>query len=78
MIGLIKSMKELDFSKRLVEVSCKTLILCSEKDRSNRKVAEQLSNRIMGAKLEMIQSAGHEANIDNPEGTADIINTFWS
>ncbi|ONK22335.1 hypothetical protein BLX87_16705 [Bacillus sp. VT-16-64] len=76
-IQLMKSMKELDFSMRLSAISCKTLILCGEKDKPNRKAAKQLSNLIMDAKLKFIQSAGHEANVDNPEGMAKIIKSFW-
>lgn len=76
-IQLMKSMKELDFSKRLSEISCETLILCGEKDKPNRKAAKQLSNQIMDAKLKFIQNAGHEANVDNPEGMAKIIKSFW-
>ncbi|WP_339164426.1 alpha/beta fold hydrolase [Siminovitchia sp. FSL W7-1587] len=76
-IQLMKSMKELDFSMRLSEISCKTLILCGEKDKPNRKAAKQLSNLIMDAKLKFIQNAGHEANVDNPEGMAKIIKSFW-
>ncbi|NBJ71521.1 MULTISPECIES: alpha/beta hydrolase [Clostridia] len=76
-IQLMKSMRKLDFSLRLSEISCKTLILCGEKDKLNKKAAKQLSNLIMDAKLEFIQNAGHEANSDNPEGTAQIIKNFW-
>lgn len=71
-------MKKLDFSKRLSEISCKTLILCGEKDRPNRKAAEQLGHRIMDAKLDIIQGVRHEANSDNPEGLAEIIKAFWN
>lgn len=71
-------MKTLDFSNRLSEISCKTLILCGEKDKPNRKAAKQLGNLIMDAKLKSIQNDGHEANIDNPEDTAKIIEGFWT
>lgn len=77
-IQLMKSMKTLDFSNRLSEIACETLILCGEKDRPNRKAAKQLAILIMDAKLKFIQNAGHEANIDNPEDTAKIIKNFWT
>ncbi|MCT1903580.1 alpha/beta fold hydrolase [Oceanobacillus sojae] len=77
-IQLTTSMKKLDFSQQLSDISCQTLILCGEKDKPNRKAAEQLSGRISGAKLEIIEQAGHEANADNPEVLAEIIKSFWN
>lgn len=77
-IQLTSSMKKLDFSRQLSDISCPTLILCGEKDKPNRKAAEQLSSLINGAKLEIIKQAGHEANVDNPEGLAEIIKIFWN
>ncbi len=75
-IQLTSSMKKLDFSHQLSDISCPTLILCGEKDKPNRKAAEQLSSLINGAKLEIIKQAGHEANVDNPEGLGEIIKIF--
>lgn len=77
-IQLTKSMEDLDFSRQLSNISCQTLILCGEKDKPNKKAAEQLSSLITGAKLEIIMQAGHEANADNPEGLAEIIKDFWN
>lgn len=77
-IQLTSSMKKLDFSHQLSDISCPTLILCGEKDKPNRKAAEQLSSLINGAKLEIIKQAGHEANVDNPEGLGEIIKIFWN
>jgi len=77
-IQLTTSMKQLDFSRKLADISCPTLILCGEKDKPNKKAAEQLSSLIAGASLKIIRKAGHEANVDNPQELAEIINDFWS
>ncbi|WP_152656648.1 alpha/beta fold hydrolase [Oceanobacillus sp. CFH 90083] len=77
-IQLTTSMKELDFSQQLTEISCQALILCGEKDKPNRKAAAQLNSRIAGARLKIIQKAEHEANTDNPQEFAGIINNFWN
>ncbi|MFD1065579.1 alpha/beta fold hydrolase [Oceanobacillus locisalsi] len=77
-IQLTSSMKELDFSKQLAEISCPTLILCGEKDKPNRKAAEQLSSEIHDADLEIVKEAGHEANADNPQRLAEIVGDFWN
>lgn len=77
-IQLTTSMKQLDFSRELADISCPTLILCGEKDKPNKKAAEQLSSLINGASLKIIRKAGHEANTDNPKELSEIINDFWN
>ncbi|MFD1388494.1 alpha/beta fold hydrolase [Oceanobacillus oncorhynchi subsp. oncorhynchi] len=77
-IQLTTSMKQLDFSRKLADISCPTLILCGEKDKPNKKAAEQLSSLIADASLKIIRKAGHEANVDNPQELAEIINGFWN
>ncbi|GIO17530.1 acyl-CoA thioester hydrolase [Oceanobacillus oncorhynchi subsp. incaldanensis] len=77
-IQLTNSMKQIDFNRQLADISCPTLILCGEKDKPNKKAAEQLSSLIAGASLKIIRKAGHEANVDNPQELAEIINDFWS
>lgn len=41
-------MKDLDFSGRLEEIRCPTLILCGEKDGANLKSARFLAGHIPG------------------------------
>ena len=41
-----KSMKNLDFSSRVSEIKCKTLIICGEKDKANIKSAYYLAKHI--------------------------------
>ena len=69
-------MKQLDFSERLKEVTCKTLVINGENDRINRKASKQLSELIPNAKLVILENSGHEANLDNPSGLAAEINKF--
>ena len=73
-LRLTKSMIELDFSAELTKISCDTLIICGAKDKANFKAAKGLSERILTAKLKIIENAAHEVNKDNPEELAKIIN----
>lgn len=69
-------MKQLDFSERLKEVTCKTLVINGENDKINRKASKQLSELIPNAKLVILENSGHEANLDTPSGLAAEINKF--
>ena len=76
-IGLTKSMMDLDFSKRLKDISCPTLILCGEKDGANKKAAKGLAENIPNAKLRLVDRAGHELNVESPDGLAAILSAFY-
>ena len=77
-IQLSKSLIALDFSKRLADLRCSTLILCGEKDSANKKAARELAHQIPEAEFRTVNGAGHEVNADAPEKLASIINEFWS
>ena len=66
-IKLTTSMMDIDFSKELNRISCSALIVCGAKDTANKKAAKELFDNIKGAKLQIIENAGHEVNVDSPE-----------
>lgn len=76
-IELSKSMINLDYSFKLKDIDCPTLIICGEKDKANKKASLELSELITDAKLKIIENSGHEVNTDNPKDLADIINSFY-
>ena len=76
--ALGNSMKNLDFSGRLGEVQCPTLILCGEKDGANLKSARFLAGHIPGAELQVIGNTGHVVNEENPRGLAERLNEFYA
>lgn len=78
LISLTKSMMNLDFEEDLGKVACPVLIICGEKDKVNMKAARQLQNKLSGSKLKMIDSAGHEVNIDNPKLLGKELKDFLS
>jgi len=76
-IELTNSMAGLDFSARLKNISCDTLILCGAKDSANKKAASGLAAGITGARLKFLENSAHEANKDNPEQLASELAMFW-
>lgn len=65
-IALCRSMMDLDFTAGLGKVRCPTLILCGEKDKTNRKAAQGLKDGIPNSELAFLPGAGHEVNVDAP------------
>lgn len=73
-----KSMKNLDFSSRVSEVKCKTLIICGEKDKANIKSAYYLAKHIKNPELKIIEKASHIINEECPKVLANILNEFYN
>ena len=76
--ALGNTMKNLDFSDKVKNVKCPTLILCGEKDRANLKSAVYLSQNIRNAELKIIENTGHVVNEENPKALADILTEYYS
>ena len=71
------TMKNLDFSDRVKNIKCPTLILCGKKDSANMKSADYLSQSIRSAELKIIENTGHVVNEKNPKALADILNEYY-
>ena len=72
-----KTMKKLDFSNRVQNVKCPTLVICGEKDSANIKSAYYLSENIKNAKLEIMKNAGYIINEENPKELSKLLIEFW-
>lgn len=77
-LRICQSMMELDFSGSLKNVSCPVLVVCGEKDRANKKAAQELAEGLDNAVLEIIGKAGHEVNTEAPEKLAEVIRAFYA
>ena len=75
--ALGNTMKDLDFSGRVGEIRCPTLILCGEKDSANLKSAHFLAQHIPGAELQVLENTGHVVNEENPKALAEQLNEFY-
>ena len=71
------TMKNLDFSDRVKNIKCPTLILCGKKDSANMKSADYLSQSIRSAELKISENTGHVVNEENPKALADILNEYY-
>lgn len=76
--ALGSTMKDLDFTGRVKNIQCPTLILCGEKDSANRKSADYLSQNIQNAELNIIENTGHVVNEESPEILARILTEYYS
>lgn len=78
-IRLLDSMKNLSIPDKAPNIKNNTLIICGEKEKDNinMKSAKQLNEVIQNSKFKIIENAGHEVNIYNPKGLANIIYDFW-
>ncbi len=72
------TMKNLDFSDRVKNIKCPTLILCGKKDSANMKSADYLSQNIRSAELKIIENTGHVVNEENPKILANILTEYYS
>lgn len=73
-----ESMKNIDFSNKVQNIKCSTLIACGKKDHANIKSAYYLSAHIRNAKLKIIENTGHVVNEENPKELAKILDEFDS
>ena len=71
-----ESMKDLDFSGDVQNITCKTLIICGKKDKANSKSSYYLSENIKNSQLKIMNNTGHIVNEENPEELAIVINNF--
>lgn len=76
-IKLCASMAELDLRPVLEQVTCPVLVLCGEKDRANRRAAEELGRMLPNGELRLIAEGGHEANKDAPEALSVLLTDFY-
>lgn len=75
--SLGNTLKNLDFSGKVRNLNCPTLILCGEKDSANMKSAHYFSQNIKNAELKIIENAGHVVNEENPKALAKILNEYF-
>lgn len=76
-LALSRSMLSLDFSGALGHIDCPALVICGEKDRANRKAAEELAKALPQGELAVVREAGHEVNVDEPEKLAEMLREFF-
>lgn len=77
LIRLCGSMAELDFGGSIRKVACPVLLLCGEKDVSNKKASMELAEKLPNAEFAEIEGAGHEVNLEAPKKLAEKLAVFF-
>jgi pimeloyl-ACP methyl ester carboxylesterase len=72
------SIKKLDFSDKVQNVECPTLIICGKKDSAFIKSAYYFAENIKNAKLIILENVGHVVNEENPKALANELNKYYS
>lgn len=67
---------QVDYRSRLGAITAKTLVLVGSRDKPNRPAAEALAAGIPGARLEIVDAAGHAINTDNPRAFNKLVYEF--
>ena len=75
-ITLVSSMSNLNITKDLETISCKSLIVCGSKDNINMASAKTLNKCIANSEFKIISNSSHEVNIDNPKELSNVIYDF--
>ena len=66
-----------DVMNRLGEIRAPTLVICGKQDRMTpTKYSEYLASKIRGAKLVLVDNAGHSVMIEQPEATSRALVDF--
>lgn len=73
MLSLTASMAQLELEEAVDRIRCCTAVVCGEKDRANRRAAEELTQRIPGSRLFLAAGAGHEVNQEAPAFLAGVL-----
>ena len=76
-VKLVKSMKNIDFSKGLKNIICPTLIICGQKDKVNMKSSKYLSENIKNANISIIKNTGHVVNTENSKSLPIELENFY-
>lgn len=71
------SMKELDFTDRVQNITCPVLIICGEKDKANIKSAYYFCENIAASELKIFDNIGHIVNEEAPEKLAMELERFY-
>lgn len=76
-ISLVDSIKNVNIESNLNDISCKTLLVCGEKDKANIGSLKKFNKKINNSEIKIVDYAGHEVNIDNSKKLAEIMKEFW-
>lgn len=77
LLGDFHACDAFDVRQRLAQISVPTLVLCGDQDQlTPLKYSEYLQAHIPGARLVVVENAGHMVMLERPQKTAEAISSF--
>lgn len=75
--GDLLACAEVDFREDLSRLACPTLVLCGSEDRMTPlRQSQYLADAISGARLQVIEGAGHMLMLEQPQPVAQVVGNF--
>jgi 3-oxoadipate enol-lactonase len=74
--AVFRAGRRFDVSEELGRLTMPALVLYGERDRANAPLSEWLAAGLPDARVAVVPGAGHEANVDAPEGFTAALRTF--
>ncbi|MDO5645452.1 MAG: alpha/beta fold hydrolase [Dermabacter sp.] len=65
-----------DLTPDLASIHAPTLVLCGQKDRANLPAARRIAHAISGARLHVLEGAGHLSHLEAPEAFSRELHAF--
>jgi 3-oxoadipate enol-lactonase len=76
-IGCLQAIARLNLTARLGAISCPTLVVVGEEDRSTPlAMAEEIVRAIPEARLELIANAAHLSSVEQPDRFNAVLRAF--
>ncbi len=75
-LAALDDLARVDLGEGLPRVAARTLVVCGSRDRANQPAARRLAGEIPGARLVLVEGAGHEVNIDRPAEFNEVLYGF--
>ncbi|MBO1901779.1 alpha/beta fold hydrolase [Leucobacter weissii] len=75
-LSAARAVMHVDFGPDLARIACPTLVLCGSRDRANLPASRRLAAEIPGARLAILEGAGHQSNTQSPESFSAELNRF--
>lgn len=75
-LAVQRALARVDFREHLADITVPTLVLCGSRDVANLPAARALAAGIPGARLKVIDGAGHEINTERPEAFTEALAEF--
>lgn len=75
-LAALDALAKVDLGAAQTQVTARTLVVCGSRDRATQSAARRLAGEIPGARLALVEGAGHEVNVDRPTEFNELLYGF--